>query len=234
VKKCDGDVEKAKVLYKERQDRGSLGYYIKKYGKEGGSKKYIKVGKAKSQTLENAIRIHGEVKGKEKFERYTANIKSKRTSSYYIKKYGEEYYQNLLIRRKNTYKGGYSNIGLEFCESVKKEIDSKYTKVYYGDFEYVFFVGGIGEFKLISPDLYIKELNLVIEFYGDFWHRNPKVYISKEDENCRLVWKKDEKRINILKERFGCNIIIVWEKDYRENKKEVINKVISEIKKYEK
>ncbi len=74
---------------------------------------------------------------------------------------------------------------------------------------------------------------VVIEFHGDFWHRNPKIY-SPESEYKGIktinVWEKDRKREEELR-RHGYDVYIVWESDWNKHKeleKEKIKKYINE------
>ena len=70
----------------------------------------------------------------------------------------------------------------------------------------------------------------MIEFYGDIWHGNPTIFNENDvpfsplkDITCKVLWDRDEKRINILKNR-GYNILIVWEKEYNDNKDIILEK----------
>jgi G:T-mismatch repair DNA endonuclease (very short patch repair protein) len=66
-------------------------------------------------------------------------------------------------------------------------------------------------------DIYIKDLNLIIEYYGDYWHCNPKKY----DENylhphkkkfAKQIWMEDSIRIDYIK-NLGYNLEVIWECD---------------------
>jgi very-short-patch-repair endonuclease len=59
------------------------------------------------------------------------------------------------------------------------------------------------------PDGYIKELNLIIEFY-ESWHHN------------NWCIKKDIQRQHDLINHLKCNFFIIWQKDWKENKDQVI------------
>jgi hypothetical protein len=65
--------------------------------------------------------------------------------------------------------------------------------------------------KLINlfPDRYIKELNIIIEFY-ELWHNN--TWCKKRD----LIRQKE------LEDRLNCKFFIIHEKDWKENKEKVI------------
>jgi len=223
--------EESILKVKELQNTSSLDSFISRYGEDEGKRKYIEVNKLKSITINNMIRLYGENEGKRKYDEYIIKLKYAKTIEYFIKKYGTvegaKIYKDIQKKKINNFVNMYSLIGIEFCENVVSMIKNDFKKIYYGDNEYKFFVWEDG-FKIIVVDLYIKDINTVIEFYGDYWHRNPKIYnIDKKD--VKEIHTMNEKRIHKLKEKFNSNIIIVWENDYKNNKQNIINLTINEI-----
>jgi len=227
LKLYDNNYEFSKRKLSEYQNTSSLDKFVMKYGEILGKEKYIECNRKKENSLNNYIFKYGEVDGLEKYINYIEKLKKSRSKEFIIDKYGKEYYEN-LIALKTKRINRYSIIGLEFCEEINEIIKNDYKKIYYGDNEYMFYVFEDG-IKIISPDFYIKDINVVIEFYGDFWHRNPIIYENKEDFFKEEIWKFDEKRLNILKTKFGCNTIVIWENDYMKNKEDVIQKIIQKI-----
>lgn len=74
---------------------------------------------------------------------------------------------------------------------------------------------------------------LIIEFHGDYWHTNPKIfnedyYHSIVKLTAKEIWEKDECRRNILK-RYGYDMFIIWESDWRYNKDNVINNICLKV-----
>jgi len=78
-------------------------------------------------------------------------------------------------------------------------------------------------------DIYIKDLNLIIEYNGDYWHCNPKKY----DENylhphkkkfAKQIWMEDSIRIDYIK-NLGYNLEVIWESDF--DPKKTINNIIT-------
>lgn len=68
-----------------------------------------------------------------------------------------------------------------------------------------------------SVDIFIPSKNLVVEYFGDYWHCNPikykKSYYHKTMKlTAEEIWKKDEERIADLKEN-GYDVSVVWEYD---------------------
>jgi len=226
IKKCNGDIKEAKKIFKKRQQTFNLDKFVKKYGKKEGLKKYQELNKIKAQTLDNFVRRYGDIKGPEAYYRYIENIKYAKTKEYYIEKYGEkkglEKYRNIITKRtSHIYKNGCSIIALDFCEKLNKLICNNFKKIYYGENEYKFFIWE-NNVKIAIVDFYVKDINVVIEFYGDFWHRNPNKY---QDDISEKIRKKDKNRIDSISKKFGSEVIIIWEEDYRSDKEKIIKKL---------
>lgn len=80
-------------------------------------------------------------------------------------------------------------------------------------------------------DIYIKELNLIIEFNGDYWHCNPKKYDENylhphKKKTAKEIWEEDRIRVDNIK-KHGYNLMIIWECDF-----EKPNYIKNIIKKY--
>lgn len=70
---------------------------------------------------------------------------------------------------------------------------------------------------------------LIIEFYGDFWHRNPEKYgkdLLLYGKTSEDVWEKDKSRLRLL-ESYGYSSYIIWEGEWGSRK----DSIILEIKK---
>ena len=68
----------------------------------------------------------------------------------------------------------------------------------------------------------------IIEFNGDFWHSNPKIYDAEDIHKikkikCSDVWKKDLRKIESAKEH-DYEILVIWESEFINNEIEIINK----------
>ncbi len=70
----------------------------------------------------------------------------------------------------------------------------------------------------------------IIEFNGDYWHANPKIY-KKDYINKTLnltayeIWKKDEKRKKYIQKQ-GYQLYVVWESDYKNDPENTIKKCL--------
>lgn len=251
LQKFNCSEEEAKIMLNERQSTSKLSNFIKKYGEVEGKKKYQEVNLSKSQTLENFIKRYGENDGLQRFEKfkYLRSENSKKESL--IRKYGREKalqicksksitlenfikkYGDIVGERKyrqaikNNFKNRKNNVSknsiILFDELVK---NLQFNEIYYNDNEYIFFVDNF-DFNYIVVDFYIKDINKIIEFYGDYWHRNP--HIGYDDEQSKLIHEKDEKRINVLKNKFNCETLVIWEKEFSDDPINCIEKCLKFI-----
>ena len=79
-------------------------------------------------------------------------------------------------------------------------------------------------------DVYIPSLNLIIEYFGDYWHCNPLKYQSdyynvKKGKYAWELWEYDTKKLELIKS-CGYNLEVIWEKDLKNNNK-LIENIIS-------
>lgn len=163
--------------------------------------------------LENYVKKYGKEEGIKKYEERNAKISKANTLSWYIEKYGEiEGLEKYDIFRKKKHKI------LGPSKSIKSKIVSdilnKYNIYYIEEYKYENEIGRNG-----AIDFYVPNLNVVIEFYGDYWHCNPKYYPKDYFHKIMKrfayeIWKKDKNRINYLFDHeFNKNIaiLIIWE-----------------------
>ena len=232
---------------------------IRRYGEEIGYKKwdtYIEKQK-KVQTKEGMIERYGEEKGLEVFNKRVDAVKESNAGDgnsmslkSIAKRHGvsEEEARELTpcFGRKDEKHPMYGKhqtdearrkISEGVCESkpwaqvCKKEqskchdlIKENYPNLIW---EYVVKLGD----SYISADMYIPEHNLIVEYYGDYWHMNPKIF--KEDFihdrlkcTSKERWEKDEIRENKLLSA-GYNLMIIWASDFA--KKEYREKINENI-----
>lgn len=74
----------------------------------------------------------------------------------------------------------------------------------------------------------------IIEFNGDFWHCNPKIYDSEYintvlQMSAKDKWKLDEIKINQIK-NCGYQVLTVWESDYNQDPQGTMQKCINFLK----
>jgi very-short-patch-repair endonuclease len=80
-------------------------------------------------------------------------------------------------------------------------------------------------------DIFIEELNLLIEVNGDYWHLNPSIYEADYLDRHREVkaidlWKRDAAKHELAKSR-GYNVEVVWQRDLNSDFHGAIENVLS-------
>jgi very-short-patch-repair endonuclease len=96
--------------------------------------------------------------------------------------------------------------------------------------------------KIYNPrvDIWCSEIKLVIEINGEFYHADPRVYMATDImqhsfagpnyPTAQTVWDRDRARTEQIKS-FGVDVLILWEKEIKNNSFEtIIEEKINEIK----
>lgn len=83
-------------------------------------------------------------------------------------------------------------------------------------------------------DIFIPEFNLIIEYFGDYWHCNPKKYDAdyfnvKKNKFAKEIWEYDRSKLELIKS-YGYNLEVIWESDLKNNNKQLF----SILEKYDK
>jgi hypothetical protein len=140
-----------------------------------------------------------------------------------IRKWGEvdgtEKYNIYINKRNNLYSDISQELFFEILKYIKDKQNVKYAthnkekvikykeKNYFYDF------------------CYNKK---IIEFNGDLWHANPKIYNENDCPNifnrnitAKQIWEKDNIKNNIAKNK-NYDVFVIWEKDYNENKQLIL------------
>jgi len=157
----------------------------------------------------------------------------------YVKKYGQdngEKKYKILIEKKLLKFEGKSNLEKKYIIDLTNEI--KHLNCCYGDNKYMFFTDtkerNRSNKKVYIPDLYIKDLNLIVEIFGDFWHMNPLFYNEKSynrvlKKTAKEIWDEDNKRISYLKNKYNVDTIVIWEEDIRINWNYIKNNILEKL-----
>ena len=82
-------------------------------------------------------------------------------------------------------------------------------------------------------DIYIPHLNLIIEYFGDYWHCNPSKYKSdyfnqKKKKTASEIWDYDKEKLDLIK-KMGYNLEVIWESELKHNN----NKILEILKNYD-
>jgi hypothetical protein len=238
IKKCNGDVEEAKKMLHKRQTVATLDRYIERHGKENGLKKYQENNLKKSLTIDRFVERYGDTGGPQKFYEWKENLRYAKSLKSYIEKYGEKdgtkKYLDFInkkrdilekarnVPRKERY---YSLVSSRFFTEIISKIKDNFKSIYYGEDEWFFGIHD-GENSIFYIDFYIKDINFGVEFYGDYWHRNPDKY---RDELSIKIQEYDKKRIIKIINKFKTHIEIVWENEYKDKPIETVDKIVGII-----
>lgn len=121
-----------------------------------------------------------------------------------------------------------SKIALNCIEEVSKKTGIKFQTAKTKEMKVVI------KNKTYYVDAYNKRLNLIIEFNGDAFHGNPKVYSSLDipspysKKTAAELYKNTILKREALRTKY--NIISVWEYDWKNNKDKTLKKIIDKIK----
>ena len=210
------------IEFKKRKDTLSLQSFIKRYGKEDGTKRYELYNSRRGLTRDLFVIKYGEHHGNLRFNSWKNSCSH--DLEFFINKYGKEdgtnRYNDWVIKA-TACLTSYSKTSIELFELLDETIlrDS-----YYGE----------TEFRVDKYFVDFKYKNKIIEFYGDFWHCNPLQY-NKDYFHPILnlyseeVWDKDSKRLDYIKSK-GYEVYIVWESDFIKNKDKVLYNIIKYLK----
>lgn len=190
----------------------SLDGFVSKYGIEIGVQKYYnRIEKIKKSdeslsnpknrmktNLETYIKKYGIKYGTEKYNDRCAKIAYTNTFDYFISKYGAEQ-GPIKYKQKN-----------KVCKISKR---SKIIGNILNDIGINYKIEEIINGKKV--DYFLPDHNIVIEFFGDYWHCNPKKYkydfIHPHNKiTAKEIWYNDKNRLNKIHEKV-CTIIIIWE-----------------------
>lgn len=81
-------------------------------------------------------------------------------------------------------------------------------------------------------DFYVASSKKVIEFAGDYWHRNPEVYkpdfyVHQAKSSAKDLYQKTIERNLVLETIHSCEVLLVWENEYKKNKEEILHKCLN-------
>ena len=169
--------------------------------------------KAHRSNLNDYIIRYGDVLGTKKYNERCYKISESNSERWYINKYGEEKGKELWASRIKKYeKNRGSSISKSqniFFDEVVSLLNTEVIQEYA--------IKNINN-RYLYVDYYLPDKKIIIEFFGDYWHCNPRKYNSNYYHkvlkmNAIDVWKKDKERLDYIYEYFGRDvyIITVWE-----------------------
>lgn len=171
----------------------------------GGYEKLCKAAKKRGQAWDEELR-------RQHSERMSGPSNAMRG-----KKHSKETKEKISITKIRQYENG--EIKFNAINSSSQELEiSNYFKDNNINFVQQFQIYGHSFFY----DFYLPELNIIIEFNGDYWHANPEKYKSGTTLNIQnaepvlvdKIWERDKLK-RIIAEENGYKIFYIWESDYK-------------------
>ncbi len=188
-----------------------IGYWIKQGYTESEAREKVS-NRQSTFSKEKCIERYGDIEGKhvwkERQEKWQKVLKSKAPEEI-----------ERINRAKMDFKG-YSKISQKLFWEIYNQIKNKYKKIYFAELgskknnEYMLLTD---DKKCIFFDFYIKDINKVIEFDGDYWH-------GKKRGNQKRDEIRNEKIINK-----GIQVYHVLERDYKNNQNNVVKECLNFI-----
>lgn len=231
-----GELEGTKRWNEYRNKQSESNSFEYKAQKHGWTKEdFDAFNLSRGGSLENYIKKHGESKGIRLWEEYCEKQRYTTTIEYFISEYGEsegkaKYEAMNKAKGKSMSKRDVSPVSKleeeiveEIVKRIGKELDyscrtkqycvSKKDRVYFYD---------------------IVHNNRSIEINGDYWHCNPSIYPSnyyqkRMDMLAEDIWTKDSDKQKLIMETRNIPLLVIWEKDYRENPEQEIERAIAWI-----
>ena len=225
--------------------KGNKNGMFNKHHSEEAKKRISKKNKGKEISKETRLKLHYSLlgKNKNKYDGKNNPMYNKKVYDIWIEKYGKEEadrkWENYLIKSSNssyfrTYNKqnnkNWSNISQDLFWKIYSEINEKYKRIYFGELNHEYSCG----IRSKNFDFVVLDNKKIIEFNGDKWHANPKLY-EKDDIpldflglKAKNIWGKDREKINKVEEK-GFEVLIIWESDYKKNPKNEINKCLNFI-----
>lgn len=175
-----------------------------------------------SHTLKNYIEKYGKDEGEKRYKQRCNKISYAQTIEGYIKKYGDEEGSKKYLERQEKITNWHSNNKnrvskgqYQLFSLIKKNKISNEIKLEYGT------TGG-------TVDIYLKDKNCVIEFYGDYWHCNPEIYRDDYFNKILNMTAKekhqfDKNRIEKISKILNKpKIIIIWQTSFNNLNENII------------
>lgn len=205
--------------------------------------KFKDYNKSRSVTLSNLIDRHGEENGIKIWDEYIRKQRETKSKEYVINKYGLEYWIALCKSKKVTLDHFVKKFGKEKGEELyinkihnniylpskaSGEVFDRLDLILGKNYKtYYYKKDGFEIGKLLSNgryvflDYYISDLGICIEYYGNVWHANPKIYKANDvpfsfkgdKKTSQEIWNDDRERIELLKKDFNIDTIVIWETD---------------------
>ena len=252
--KIDGMERWNSYCYKQSYTN-SFEYKNAKYGMT--EEEFKLFNKSRAITEELCIQRHGEIKGKELWKSYcerqsytnseeylgaeryvSVNRLKSHTFDVYVERYGDP---EIAIKKLHEYYDGmqlsYSKISQQLFFTLIGDSVFKDKSIYFAEYNKEYGVFDTVLKKYYKFDFVCIELKLAIEFQGDHYHGNPKLYNPSDklrgrgqQKTASEAWITDNEKKCVIERERGFDIIQIWESDYIDNPKLIIEEIINYAK----
>jgi len=205
----------AKKALKNRIGSTTIEYFIQKGLSEDNARKELKE-RQTTFSLEKCIEKYGESEGRLRW----------------LKR--QERWQKNLLENGNM-KCGFSRISQELFHEIFRHMDyNESQNIYYATKNREYFIS-IKKFGFFSYDYVDVSRRKIIEYNGDSYHANPKKYESSDyphpfyKENgptAQEIWTKDKLKREVAESQ-GFEVLIIWDSEYRKDKKKIIEQCLN-------
>jgi very-short-patch-repair endonuclease len=197
----------SKVDHKSIINSTKIEYWINKgYNKKEAAKKLSE--RQSTFSLKKCIEKHGRNSGME------------------IWKNRQDRWKKSLLENGNL-KMGFSKISQELFGLLTTKIDSNNVRYATLNTEYSIQVDD----RLYLYDFTCLDTKRIIEFNGDVYHANPSLFLESDrphpfkELTAKELWILDDIKNDIAKAN-GFEVLVIWESEYKKNKKEILNKCV--------
>ena len=186
--------------------------------------------KSRAVTLTNLVKRHGIVRGNEIYGEYVERQRYTTSLEYFIDEYGPSVglmkFKSFDASRMAF--GGASSMADDCFDFIVNSLHLEHHEIYYHRLNREYSVKG---YRL---DFFDKTANIAIEFNGDIWHANPKMY--SVNETIRMpsgdlvkssdLWGKDEMKKDVIVRELNCKYVVIWQNDWKHCRDEIIERLI--------
>jgi len=211
-------IEFREEALKDRKHTTRLDYYLKQGLDMETSKKMLKK-RQTTFTLDICVEKYGKEKG------------------IVIWKNRQVKWQENLLSNGNL-KCGYSKISQELFYGILEYYDYENKKdIYFATKNQEFFISKKGTDTdpriFLQYDFCDMKSKKIIEYNGDRYHANPKIYESKDNPHpfrknitSQEIWNKDKEKTRIAQQE-GFDVLTIWDSDYKKEKEKIIQKCLN-------
>ena len=132
------------------------------------------------------------------------------------KKHSEETKQQVSVAKKKQYADGIVKIKKYKISQPEKEIHNLLV-VNNIEFKKQFHIKGVSYLY----DFMLCDMHVIIEFQGNYWHANPRMYSSDHEfqfgvkrQIAKEIWERDLQK-KLAAESHGYKVLYIWENDYK-------------------